>query len=524
MSMWNMNSMLLLWFTLIPLCWGYNILVSIPNCEKSESTLAFFVTNGLLDAGHNVTVISSFMLKREHKNLKLIFMPEIVKASEKIMDDIGLDFEKDLYNVIKIYEGAKVKAFWEDQRAMEIWNNRNSFDLLISLSYFSEPSFPFLMDNDIPFVQIVTPGMEIFPLLNDGHLVSPSVIPNLRATYSEYMTFWERTTNLVSTVDYYYGITNAARVYMEPVVEKFPEIGDYERFYDRVSLTLINSHFTLDGPFPLLPNHVEIGSIHCRKALPLREVDKELADFVEGSGDAGVIYFSIGSIAKSANIPPETKDMFIEAFKRIPQRVIWKYEETDLKIPPNVFIRPWMPQQDILGHPKTKVFISHCGNLGTQETKYHGVPVLGLPIGFDQPRSCAKMVKKGQALTLQWDTLTVVKIVESLNTLVNNPSYRENMKTLSKIVQDQKDTPMDRAIWWIEYVIRHKGAPHLTYAGKHLSLFQYVMLDVILFWLGVFLFLIFIVIYVFKIICCKERGRKDGKAIGSPRKNVKKYQ
>ncbi|KAB7494965.1 UDP-glucuronosyltransferase, partial [Armadillidium nasatum] len=456
------NRMLLLWLALIPLCCGYNILVSIPNVEKSESTLAFYVTNGLLDAGHNVTLITSFKFTREHKNLKVIWIPEILTASEKIMDDAGLDWEKDFYNLLASYEDIKIKTFLKDKRILEIFKNRNTFDLLLSLSHFCESSFIFLMNNDIPFVQIVTPGMEIFPLANDGHLVSPAVMPNLRSAYSEYMTFWERTKNLLSILDYYYGTRKAARVYMESVTKKFPDLEEYDRFYDRVSLTLINSHFTLDGPFPLLPNHVEIGSIHCRKALPLREVDKELADFVEGSGDAG--------------------------------------------------------------HPKTKVFISHCGNLGTQETKYHGVPVLGLPIGFDQPRSCAKMVKKGQALTLQWDTLTVEKIVESLNTLVNNPSYRENMKTLSKIVQDQKDTPMDRAIWWIEYVIRHKGAPHLTYAGKHLSLFQYVMLDVILVWLCVFLFLIFSVFYVIKIICCKERGRKDGKAIGSPRKNVKKYQ
>jgi glucuronosyltransferase len=40
----------------------------------------------------------------------------------------------------------------------------------------------------------------------------------------------------------------------------------------------------------------------------------------------------------------------------------------------------------ITGHEKARLFISHGGLLGTQETIYHGVPILGLPLGRDQRR------------------------------------------------------------------------------------------------------------------------------------------
>lgn len=40
---------------------------------------------------------------------------------------------------------------------------------------------------------------------------------------------------------------------------------------------------------------------------------------------------------------------FVEAFKRLPQKVVWKYEGTDLELPPNVIARKWLPQQDMLG-------------------------------------------------------------------------------------------------------------------------------------------------------------------------------
>lgn len=38
---------------------------------------------------------------------------------------------------------------------------------------------------------------------------------------------------------------------------------------------------------------------------------------------------------------------------------------------------------------------------------------------------------------------------------------------------------MDTAIFWTEYVIRHKGAPQLRSAAADLNFFQYLLLDVL---------------------------------------------
>lgn len=44
---------------------------------------------------------------------------------------------------------------------------------------------------------------------------------------------------------------------------------------------------------------------------------------------------------------------------------LWKFEEQSfgLKLPKNVMIRPWLPQSDILAHPKLKAFFTHSGNM-----------------------------------------------------------------------------------------------------------------------------------------------------------------
>lgn len=58
-------------------------------------------------------------------------------------------------------------------------------------------------------------------------------------------------------------------------------------------------------------------------------------------------------------------------------------------------------------------------------------------------------------------------------------------------MHDQPQHPLDRAIYWIEYVIRHKGAPHLRSATRPLNTFQRGLVDVMLILIGASLLLLF---------------------------------
>jgi len=72
------------------------------------------------------------------------------------------------------------------------------------------------------------------------------------------------------------------------------------------------------------------------------------------------------------------------------------------------------------------------------------------------------------------------------------------MKKVSKLLRDQADHPLDRATYWIEYVIRHNGAPHLRTASRKLSLIQKGLLDVTLAILSACILLIIVLAYLFK--------------------------
>lgn len=69
---------------------------------------------------------------------------------------------------------------------------------------------------------------------------------------------------------------------------------------------------------------------------------------------------------------------------------------------------------------------------------------------------------------------------------------------LSNLFKDQPMSPAESVVFWTEYVIRHKGAPHLKSHAFNLTWYQYFMLDVIfIVAVGVFLVL-FVTHKVFK--------------------------
>lgn len=53
------------------------------------------------------------------------------------------------------------------------------------------------------------------------------------------------------------------------------------------------------------------------------------------------------------------------------------------------------------------------------------------------------------------------------------------MRRGSVLIRDLPMTAMDTALYWIDYVLKHKGAPHLRSAAQDLKWHELYLLDVI---------------------------------------------
>jgi len=71
-------------------------------------------------------------------------------------------------------------------------------------------------------------------------------------------------------------------------------------------------------------------------------------------------------------------------------------------------------------HPKVKLFISHGGMSGVYETVDGGVPVLGIPVFYDQPRNIEHLVHNGMAISMDLLSLTKEKLSNAISELIND--------------------------------------------------------------------------------------------------------
>nr|XP_053652053.1 UDP-glycosyltransferase UGT5-like [Cherax quadricarinatus] len=170
----------------------------------------------------------------------------------------------------------------------------------------------------------------------------------------------------------------------------------------------------------------------------------------------------MGRTVQGSVMPDKYRMVFLEVFASLEQRVLWKWEtETMEGLPSNVRLAKWLPQQDILGDPRLRLFITHGGLLSSQEATYHGVPILGIPVFADQQHNMRNSQREGWARTMTWDDLSYDLLRQNILQIISDTKLRQESERRSAVMRDQPMTPAEWTVYWAEYVIRHRGATHL---------------------------------------------------------------
>ena len=75
------------------------------------------------------------------------------------------------------------------------------------------------------------------------------------------------------------------------------------------------------------------------------------------------------SVLQASDMPEKKRKLLLNVFKKFKQKFIWKWETEQMEgLPSNVKLSKWLPQQDILAHPNTKMFITHGGQTRQDST------------------------------------------------------------------------------------------------------------------------------------------------------------
>ncbi|XP_051982851.1 UDP-glucuronosyltransferase 2A2-like [Xyrauchen texanus] len=327
-----------------------------------------------------------------------------------------------------------------------------------------------------------------------------SYVPLPMLELPDHMSFFERVKNVVM-----YIITKAQVALMiaptfNALCERFIGPGvSYIDLIQSADLWLHRVDFIFEFPRPTMPNIVYIGGFQCKPSKPLPQ---DLEDFVQSSGEHGVIVMSLGTLI--GQLPDDVAEAIAEAFAELPQKIIWRYKgKRPSALGNNTLMMDWIPQNDLLGHPKTRAFVAHGGTNGVQEAIFHGVPIVGFGLIFDQPDNLSKMRVKGVAKTVNFGTVDKDSFLKTVKEVLYEPSYRENMQRLSRLHKDVPVKPLDNAIFWIEFVMRHKGAAHLRTDSYKMPWYSYHSVDVILFLLSAISLVVLTTYAVIRYFCIR---------------------
>ncbi|XP_042678545.1 UDP-glucuronosyltransferase 1A1-like isoform X2 [Centrocercus urophasianus] len=445
---------------------------------------------------------------------------------------VSTKFE-DLDNTFKVYLEAHLKSMPFPKYALVLFNFfkrlieafygqcKELFNSTETLQYLNQSNFdavltdPFFMCGatvanylSLPFVFFMR-GLPCNLHFDAAQCSSPlSYVPRTLSFNSDHMTFFQRVENtLISFLERFYCnvLYQDAIQFSSKILQRDVTLLD---LLNSASISIMRFDFVFEYPRPVMPNMVFVGGINCAEKKPL---PKEFEAIVNASGEHGIVVFSLGSMV--SEIPMKKAMEIADALGSVPQTVLWRYTgEAPPNLPKNVKLVKWLPQNDLLAHPKTRAFITHGGSHGIYEGICNAVPMVLMPLFGDQMDNAKRVESRGAGLTLNILEMTSKDISDALKAVINDKKYKENIQRLSELHLDRPIHPLDLAVHWIEFVMRHKGAPHLRPAAHDLNWIQYHSLDVFAFLLAVVLLILFISVKCCMFCCrrcCFKKGRKS---------------
>ncbi|KAM6071182.1 UDP-glucuronosyltransferase 1A1-like isoform 6-T6 [Chlamydotis macqueenii] len=334
----------------------------------------------------------------------------------------------------------------------------------------------------------------------------PSYVPRMFSLNTDHMTFPQRVKNFLISLSESFTCSIVFSSFESLASDFLQKPITLPQLLSHGSIWLKRLDFVFDYPAPVMPNMIFIGGINCGQKKPLSQ---EFEAIVNASGEHGIVVFSLGSMV--SDIPMEKAKEIADALGSVPQTVLWRYTgKVPPNLPKNVKLVKWLPQNDLLAHPKARAFISHGGSHGIYEGICNAVPMVLMPLFGDQMDNAKRVESRGAGLTLNILEMTSKDISTALKAVINDKTYKENIKRLSELHLDRPIHPLDLAVHWVEFVMRHKGAPHLRPAAHDLNWIQYHSLDVVAFLLAVVLLSLLISVKCC-LFCCRRCCGKKGR-------------
>ncbi len=488
-------------------------IVGVANHYYSHQSTMRKLGKELVSRGHRYSQLIPYFLANEFKDVHLIVFNTSLTSEE--IEDVSIKTTKagdvtsltGMYRIMRLVEQGKMQAAQLCQdvltNASLITELKENVDLLLcdisSTCCFILADMLNITRVDVSSMGFVGAAFAYY----FGFPQSPVYLTQETTTDATDPAKFSFKRRLVSFV--YYGImrkmfvgmlSNDLWVTHAKPTSRFTNILDAWRPHN---LVLIGHDFALEYPRPIGPHVKVIGAILPNRPKSLPE---DLRDFMSTSDK--VVVVSFGSVL-SSDFNSELVQVIAEGLGKVSATVLWKQKGSEsFNVSRNINMVSWIPQNDLLGHTSTKVFVTHCGANSLLESAYHGVPMVAIPLSGDQHRHAAVVQVKGLGVTLDKTTMKAEDLTQAIHEVLSNKLYKENAERISALMRDRHRTPVEEGADWIEYALRHNGANHLISEALDLPEYQLYCFDLFLFLLLMIAAIIFTFVKVCRCICGKK--------------------
>jgi zeaxanthin glucosyltransferase len=152
-----------------------------------------------------------------------------------------------------------------------------------------------------------------------------------------------------------------------------------------------------------------------------------------------LIYASLGSLV---NAHPEVYRTILGAVARLPEiQVVLSIgksinQEELGSVPANTLMVRTAPQIELLR--RAVLCITHAGLNTTLESLAQGVPMVAIPIGYDQAGVAARIAHHGVGEFVEVEDLTVVGLSKLIQGVLSNPHYRIRAQHFASVIAETR--------------------------------------------------------------------------------------
>jgi MGT family glycosyltransferase len=314
--------------------------------------------------------------------------------------------------IVPTWEALLDGARYVDDRLREIFDELRP-DAIVEDNVCAFPAIP---ASGHPWVRIVS--------CNPLELKDPDLAPTFSGLPADDRSEWEtfREEYRRASGELWAGFDEYCRERGAPAL---PE-GEFIHTSPLLNLYLYPREVDYERSRPLAPTWHNLGS-SVRTTDPAWSVPAELAE-----GDGALIYLSLGSLG-SGDVP--LMERLVDALAAIPHRCIVskgpQHEEYELG--DNMVGEEFLPQTSLL--PRVDLVITHGGNNTVTEALHFGVPMIVLPLFWDQHDNAQRMHETGCGVRLPTYTFEPEQMPDAIDRLLADRGVHDRLGRMAQRLQ-----------------------------------------------------------------------------------------